>query len=123
MKIALLSALLLGIAHTSIAAEKIPLDSVEFNENGEFVSCKLSDGRDLVATRWLVILGKEILVKGDPIAEQTHTADYLVYESSRYKVTVGKQFCGREGYMAAEIISKHNSKSESVQCVSRNRCE
>lgn len=102
---------------------EVSLSDIEMNAQGIFVECELEDGRELVATESLVILGQEILAKSLPRALLSTTAEHLEYEDHGYSVRVSKQFCAREGIQGIWFKNKYSGEEKTLICKSKNTCE
>lgn len=106
----------------------LPFSSANATTSDSLVECQLSDGRQLVAKEWMVIVGHEILAKAVPRTKLSTTAEFFTYRGPLFKTIVYKQFCGREGYMGVLIEHLTDERLpkgtvENLQCIQRNSCE
>lgn len=101
----------------------VAINEISLNSDGVFLDCTLQDGRQLVATDSLVIVGNEILAKDQPQALVSTTAEHLEYEDHGYSVRVSKQFCAREGLQGVWFKNKYTGEEQSILCTTKNICD
>ncbi len=111
---------LVSSAHGDV--QKTSMDFLEFNNDGSFLDCTLSNGQHLVATDSLVILGTEILAKSMSQAFLTTSSEQIHYQDHGFEVVVYKQFCGREGLQGVSIKNLYSSQINNFLCKTRNIC-